>query len=347
MEPWVREGLLQEKLPGGKARCLTCARRCLLAEGEKGFCKTRENRGGKIFTLTYGLLSAVSANPMEKKPFYHLYPGDFALTCGTWSCNFTCPWCQNWEISKRPPDPDQGFGYVPPEDFVRMAKEEGCQGVSLSFNEPTLLLEWAVELFPLAKKAGLHTTFVTNGYMTEEALEVLVAAGLDGANVDWKGGPAAVQKFCGANFQVVVKNSRILKDHGVHVEITTLIIPGVNDDEGTLRFLAERIVEELGSATPWHVTRYFPAHQFRTPPTPISVLERAKEIGEEAGLHFVYVGNVPGHPGQNTYCPSCKALLIERDGLSLLSPHIQANVCPRCQEGLPIHLRPGKRNPLP
>jgi len=284
---------------------------------------------------------------MEKKPFYHLYPGDIALTCGTWSCNFTCPWCQNWEISKRPPAPGLGFGYVPPEEFVRMAKEARCQGVSLSFNEPTLLLEWALELFPLARKAGLHTTFVTNGYMSAEALEVLVAAGLDGANVDWKGSPAAVHQFCSADFTIVLKNSRFLKDHGVHVEITTLVIPGVNDDDNTLRFLAEQIVEELGSATPWHVTRYFPAYQFYVPPTPISLLEKAKKIGEEAGLRFVYVGNVPGHPDQNTYCPGCKALLIERDGLSLVASHIQTNVCPRCHEGLPIRLRPKNKNSLP
>ncbi len=223
-----------------------------------------------------------------------------------------------------------------------MAKKEGCQGVSLSFNEPTLLLEWAVDLFPLARKAGLHTTFVTNGYMSEEALEVLVAAGLDGANVDWKGGPAALQRFCGADFEVVARNSRLLRLHGVHVEVTTLVIPGVNDDAETLRLLAERIREELGSTTPWHLTRYFPAHQFRAPPTPVSLLEKAKEIGEAAGLRFVYVGNVPGHPGQNTYCPGCKALLIERDGLSLIASHIRANVCPRCQEGLPIRFRPGQ-----
>lgn len=342
MEPWVREGLLQERLPGGKSRCLTCARRCVLAPGEKGFCKTRENRDGKIFTLVYGLISAVSANPMEKKPFYHLFPGDLALTCGTWSCNFTCPWCQNWEISKRPPLPDRGFGFIPPAEFVRMAKEEGCQGVSLSFNEPTLLLEWAVELFPLAKRAGLHTNIVTNGYMTEEALEVLVSAGLDGANIDWKGGPEAVREFCSADFHVVLRNSRLLQRHGVHVEITTLIIPGVNDDEETLCFLAEKIVEELGTLTPWHITRYFPAYQFRAPPTPIATLERAKEIGEAAGIRFVYIGNVPGHPGQNTYCPACRALLIEREGLSLRKSYTTGNVCPRCGEGLPIRFHVAK-----
>lgn len=332
----MREGLLQEKLPNGKARCLTCAHRCVLAPGQKGLCKTRENRGGKIFTLVYGLISSLSANPMEKKPLYHFHPGELALTAGSWSCNFTCPWCQNWEISKRPPDPNAGHGYIPPGEFVRMAKEEGCQGVSLSFNEPTLLLEWAVDLFPLAHRAGLHTSFVTNGYLSEEALEMLVAAGLDAANVDWKGGPEAVRKFCSADFEVVVRNSRLLRERGVHVEITTLVIPGVNDGTEDLQLLAEKLVEELGTFVPWHVNRYFPAFHFWAPPTPLSTLEKAKEIGERAGLKFVYVGNVPGHPGQNTYCPGCRALLIERDGLRLLRSHLQGVLCPRCSEPIPI-----------
>ena len=336
----MREGILQEILPGGKARCLTCERRCLIPQGGRGFCQTRENRDGKIFTLTYGLLSALSANPMEKKPFFHFFPGDVALTCGTWSCNFLCPWCQNWEISKSAPAPERGWGYVSPEDFVRMAQEMGCQGVSFSFNEPTLLLEWVLEVIPLAKKAGLHTTFVTNGYMSEEALELLLGAGLDGANIDWKGGHAAVREFCGAELDVVLRNSRRLRAAGVHVEITTLIIPGVNECTEDLRFLAERIVNDLGATTPWHVTRYFPAHRFRAPPTPVHLLEKAKEIGERAGLVFVYVGNVPGHPSQHTYCPSCRALLLEREGVSLVRSYLDGNVCPRCGEGLPIRWRP-------
>ncbi len=336
----MREGLLQEKLPGGKARCLTCARRCVLAPGQKGFCKTRENRKGKIFTLVYGLLSAISVNPMEKKPFYHFYPGNLALTAGTWSCNFTCPWCQNWEITKKPPDPDAGCGYVSPEEFVRLAQEQGCQGVSLSFNEPTLLLEWAVDLFPLARRVGLHTSFVTNGYLSEEALEAVVAAGLDGANVDWKGGLEAVRNFCSGDSEVVVRNSKLLWSHGVHVEITTLVIPGVNDSPEDLRLLATRIVEELGPTTPWHVTRYFPAYRFRAPPTPISTLEMAKDVGEAAGLRFVYVGNVPGHAGQNTYCPACRALLLERDGVQLVKSYLQGHVCPRCREPIPLRGQP-------
>lgn len=338
MEPWVREALLQESLPHGEARCLTCERRCSLKPGQRGFCQTRENRDGRIFTLVYGLLSSISLNPMEKKPFYHLFPGEVALTCGTWSCNFSCPWCQNWQISKRPPSPDLGEGFFSPQDFLELAKATGAQGLSLSFNEPTLLLEWAVELFPLAKAAGLHTTLVTNGYMTEEALELFAAAGLDGVNIDLKGSAEAVRRFCQAEQEKVWRNARLFKAREIHVEVTTLVIPGVNDEEGDLRAIAERIASELGPDTPWHVTRYFPAYEFRAPPTPIATLERACEIGMAAGLKYVYIGNVPGHPRQNTYCPNCKALLLERDGLSLLRQQLLGSRCPRCGELLPLRL---------
>lgn len=341
MKPWVREALLQEPLPGGKARCLTCERRCLLLPGQAGFCRTRENRDGHIYTLVYGLLSSVSLNPMEKKPFYHLYPGDLALTCGTWSCNFTCPWCQNWEISKRGPDPSGGAGYFSPRDFLELAQRLGARGVSLSFTEPTLLLDWAVELFPLAHRAGLHTNYVTNGYMTEEALELLVAAGLDGVNVDLKGSPEAVQRFCQADQEKVWRNARLFKAKGVHVEVTTLVIPGVNDAKADLAGIAERIAAELGPLTPWHVTRYFPAYAFRVPPTPIATLEQAQEIGFKAGLKYVYVGNVPGHPGQNTYCPGCKALLFEREGVRLVKRAMPGIRCPRC--GDLIHIRENQK----
>lgn len=336
----MRRALLQEKLSSGKARCLTCAHHCILGPGQRGFCGTRQNQNGTIFTHVYGLISTISANPVEKKPLYHFFPGEISLTCGTWSCNFTCPWCQNWGISKSLPDPQRGVGFLSPLDFVRMAQQNHCQGVSLSFNEPTLLLEWAVELFPLARQAGLHTTFVTNGYMTAEAVEVLVAAGLDGVNVDWKGGPTAVKNYCGAVLETVIGNTCLFKRLGVHVEITTLVIPGVNDREEDLRFLAEHIVTRLGPETPWHVTRYFPAYQFRAPPTLIPTLERAKEIGEEAGLRFVYLGNVPGHPGQHTYCPGCQALLIERESTGLIASHLRAGTCPRCHEALPMRGRP-------
>ena len=336
--PSMKEALLQEGLPDGKVRCLTCERRCALAPGEKGFCRTRVNREGKIHTLVYGLISSLSANPIEKKPLFHFFPGSLALTAGTWRCNFACPWCQNWEISKRDPEEGYGHGYIVPEEFVALADRYHCQGTSISFNEPTLFLEWALDVFRLARKEGLYNTFVTNGYMTEEALEALVEAGLDAANVDIKGEREAVRRYCGADVEVVWRNCRLFVEQGVHLEVTTLVIPGVNDSERTLRGIAKRIYAELGPEVPWHLTRYFPAYEFQAPPTPVSTLERAHALAKEVGLAFVYLGNVPGHPLENTYCPRCGALLIERHGFSIAHCRLEDGRCPDCGRRIPLRM---------
>jgi pyruvate formate lyase activating enzyme len=342
--PFVRKALLQEAV-GDKSRCLTCERRCLLANGQVGWCRTRVNRDGTIYTLIYGLVSSLSCNPIEKKPLYHFCPGSTALTAGSWSCNFNCPWCQNWHISKRSPfdravgepvEPQgrpSGGEFVPPDEFVARARRYDCQGTSISFNEPTLSLEWSLEMFPLAREAGLYNTFVTNGYMTEEALRLLVEAGLDGMNVDVKGSAAAVRRHCQADVEIVWRNCRRAQELGVWIELTTPVIPGVNDDGETLEGIARRIVAELGPDTPWHLSRYHPAYRFAAPPTPTTALERAREIGREAGLHYVYLGNMPGHPGEHTFCPNCGTILAERGLLQLLRCEVTSEGrCPSCGE---------------
>jgi len=325
--PFIHRALLQEAV-NDRVRCLTCERRCLLADGQTGWCRTRQNQGGTLYTLTYGAVSSLSCNPIEKKPLYHFYPGSSALTAGSWSCNFACPWCQNWHVSKQPPS---GGEFVLPQEFVVRARECGCQGTSISFNEPTLSLEWALEVFPLAREAGLYNTFVTNGYMTETALESLVEAGLDGMNVDVKGNEEGVNEYCGADVEIVWRNCRRARELGVWVEITTLVIPGVNDDGASLEGIARRIVADLGPETPWHLSRYYPAYRFTAPPTPITALERAREIGQQAGLHYVYLGNVPGHPGEHTFCPDCGTILARRGFLRLERCDVTAaGGCPRC-----------------
>ncbi len=330
-EVFVREALLQQR-EGNRIRCLTCERRCLLSEGQEGWCKTRENRNGILVTRTYGNASSIAVNPIEKKPLFHFYPGSLTLTVGSWSCNFACPWCQNWEISKQ-----VGIGeFLSPERFVALMERYRCQGSSISFNEPTLSLEWSLEVLRLAKERGFYNTFVTNGYMTLEALRLLIDAGLDAMNVDIKGSHEAVRKFCGVDVEKVWRNCQFAKGHGVHVEVTTLVIPTVNDDETTLRSIARRIATELGVDTPWHVTAYYPAYLFNAPPTPVSTLERAYHIGREEGLRFVYLGNVPGHPYENTYCPRCGALLIQRFGVRMAKNLMRGDECPQCGEKLPI-----------
>jgi len=346
--PFIHKALLQEAV-NDKARCLTCERRCELADGQVGWCRTRQNRDGTLHTLIYGAISSLSCNPIEKKPLYHFYPGSVALTAGSYSCNFACPWCQNWNISKQSPFKQPPFGcaqgrpfdyaqgrpfgggFIPPHEFVARAQELRCQGASISFNEPTLSLEWSLEVFPLAREAGLYNTFVTNGYMTKAALALLVEAGLDGMNVDVKGDGETVDEYCGADVEVVWRNCQLARERGVWVEITTLVIPGVNDDDECLGEIARRIVAELGPETPWHVSRYHPAYRFTTPPTPVATLERAQKIGQQAGLHYVYLGNVPGHPGEHTFCPNCGTILVRRGLLRLLRCDVTSGGrCPHC-----------------
>lgn len=334
-----KEALLFEEL-NGKVRCCTCERRCELLPDASGFCKTRKNVGGKLYTLVYGEISSISANPIEKKPLFHFHPGSKALTVGSWSCNFTCSWCQNYDISKSPQSIGQGR-FLSPPDFIELVRRSNCQGTSISLNEPTLLLEYSMEVFELARRHGYYNTFVSNGYMTLEALKLLIQKGLDALNIDIKGNAEAVLRFCNADVDKVWRNAAAAKRWGAWVEITTLLIPGVNDEDRTVREIAHRIKDELGEATPWHVTGYYPAYKFRdelhVPPTPISTLERARGIGKAEGLKYVYAGNVPGHPLENTYCPNCNALLIERWGFSVTSYSITPERrCPQCSLEIPI-----------
>ena len=269
--PYTRRALLQE-LAGSQIRCLTCERRCEIAPGGLGWCRTRRNRDGRLETLTFGAISSLSANPIEKKPLYHFYPGTVALTSGSWSCNFDCPWCQNASISKVAMGPARR---VAPQEFVKRALALGCNGTSISLNEPTLSLEWSLDAFRLAREHGLYNTYVTNGYMTAEALELLVVAGLDAMNVDVKGDARAVRRHCGADVEKVWRNCKLALRAGIWLEITTLLIPGVNDPHEIVRAIAERIVADLGPDVPWHINCYHPAYRFRAPPPSLSSLEQA------------------------------------------------------------------------
>lgn len=323
-----KEAHLQERLDS-KVRCRTCERQCLLVEGGTGWCRTRMHEGGKLYTLTYGSISALSANPIEKKPFYHFYPGSRALTAGSWSCNFGCPWCQNEAISKTVPhDPPRSMS---PKQFVEETQRTRCQGTSISFNEPTLSLEWSLDVFEHAIMVGLYNTYVTNGYMTAEALSLLRSAGLHAMNVDIKGDSEAVRKYCkGIDVAHVWERCLEARAMNIHLEITTLVIPGVNDDEATLHDIATRIATDLGHDTPWHLSRYHPAHHFTARATPVSALEHAWMIGKNAGLDYVYIGNVPSHPFSDTTCPECRKALVLRVGFDIVKNLMEDGHCPHC-----------------
>lgn len=334
-ESYVKEALLYEKLNDKKVRCNTCNRRCVIPENKVGFCKARENRNGKLYTLEYGLISSINVNPVEKKPLFHFWPGSNCLTIGSWSCTFTCDWCQNFDISKVKPDFKKSI-ILSPKEVVDKTIENLCQGTSMSFSEPTTFLEFSIDVFKLAKKEGLYNTFISNGYFTPEALKLLLKSGCDAFNIDIKGDKEAVKKYCKADVEFVWQNTIEARKKGAWVELTTLVISEVNDDEKCLRGIARRIHDEVGDDTPWHISRYYPCYKFTAPSTPVETLEKAFKIGKEVGLKFIYVGNVPGHK-ENTYCPSCEKLLIERFGFDILSFNLKKDKkCPNCGEKIPI-----------
>jgi pyruvate formate lyase activating enzyme len=334
--PTVKESRFYKNLIDDRVECGTCERRCVVPVGKEGFCRTRRNIDGNLVTLVYGDISSISANPIEKKPFFHFWPGSYALTVGTWGCNFQCPWCQNWEISKHPPSPEQA-NYVSPERLVELALEEKCQGISVSFNEPTLLLEYSLDVFPLAKRKGLYSNYVSNGYMTPEALTALHEAGMDAIKFDMKGNASVYREHCGADVDVVWRNIAESKRLGMHIEVVTLLIPGVNDDDGSIREISKRLVKAAGPETPLHFTRFHPSYRMTDQgSTPISTLEKAHQIARDEGVLYVYIGNVPGHELENTYCHNCGTLLIRRHGFDMIDYSISVDGhCSTCGKEIP------------
>lgn len=330
--PTVRESMFYEKLGKGRVKCTLCERRCEIAEGQTGFCKTRSNFDERLYTLVYGDISAIESRPIEIKPFFHYWPGSTALTFSTWSCNFDCVWCQNFHLSKTAPEPAKA-AYYPPEKVVSLALKSGDAGLCASFQEPTLLTDWAVEAFKLAKRMGIkYCCYVSNGYMTLEVLKALREAGLDGLKIDVKGDRETYKQYCGcANVEKVWRNAKEAKRMGIHVEIVNLVVSGVNDSENALKWVIEKHLKNVGPETPLHFTRYFPAYKFHNPPTKIETLEKAYKMAKKAGVLYPYLGNMAGHKCENTYCPQCGEVLIKRYGYSVLKYAVTDDKkCPRC-----------------
>ena len=326
---WEREN--------NKIRCLNCFRKCLVTPGSTGFCKTRSaTDDGKFVTTVYGALSSMSLNPIEKKPLHHYFPGSYALTVGTWSCNLICPWCQNYELSKTTPDP-RTDRFISPEILIKTAEERKADGISFSFNEPSLLAEYALDVIPLATEKGLYAQFVTNGTMSLNLMSDLFKAGLTGMTVTVKGRKIPSMQYTGQDTEHTWKVIQEAQRLGIHVEIVLLIVTGFSDDEHTFQEISSNIKEKLSLDTPLHVNSYFPAYEYHQPSTSASVLDKAYQIAKNEGLNYVYVGNVSQDPRQNTYCPQCGTLLLERSVLGLKDWHItDENQCPHCKEEIPI-----------
>lgn len=331
-----KETVLYEKLAASKVRCGICQRRCIIRDGKVGWCGTRVSEGGGLYSLIYGEVSSISINPIEKKPVFHFFPGSRWLSIGSMGCNFRCPGCQNWDISHWLEGP-MYTEYISPEELVKRAKETGCIGISWTFNEPTLWFEYTLESAKIAKENGLYTNYVTNGFITEEALD-MIAPFLDVYRVDIKGFSDETYLKVGhmKGFRGILDVTKRAKGYGIHVECVTNVTPGYNDSEEELRGIASWIRKDLGPETPWHVTRFYPYLELsHVPPTPLSVLERGREIGKEEGLWYVYIGNVPGHKWENTYCHKCGELLIERYVFEIIKNRIKDGKCPKCETLIP------------
>jgi len=326
---------------GTRVRCDLCAHRCLIAEGRRGVCQVRENRGGTLYSLVYGELVAQAADPIEKKPLFHFYPGSYAFSIATVGCNFSCTFCQNADISQGPRDGLQlRTRHATPEQVVEAAIRTGCASIAYTYTEPTVFFEFTYDVGRLAHERGLHNVYVTNGYMTPEMLDRVTSPDgpplLDAANVDLKAfTDAFYRQQCGARLQPVLDNLVTMKRRGVWLEVTTLLIPGLNDSEDELRQIASFIRDELDADTPWHVSRFYPTYRLLDrPPTPVSTVLRAREIGLEAGLHYVYTGNIPGQGSEDTICPACGAVAIARRGFEVIANRASGGRCGAC--GAPI-----------
>lgn len=322
----------------GAVRCNLCAHRCLIREGRKGVCLVRENVNGTLRTLVYGKAISANVDPVEKKPLFHFYPGTNAFSIATAGCNFRCHWCQNWQISQAIREEHLILGRQPstPSDLVAAARRTGCRSIAYTYTEPTIFFEYAYDTAKLAHEEDIANIFVTNGYMTLEALET-IGPYLDAANVDLKAfRDETYRKLIGARLEPVLDALVQMKRAGIWVEVTTLVVTDLNDSDEELHQIASFIRDELGSDTPWHVSRYHPTYKYGAPPTPTATLARAWEIGKEAGLYYVFVGNVPGRmlprgiEGESTYCHSCNALLIARWGYSIRQNRVRAGACPDC-----------------
>lgn len=328
----MKEAKLYQPLSESRVGCQLCAHRCVIADGQWGICRVRENRDGTLYSRVYGQPIARHVDPIEKKPLFHFFPRSRAYSIATAGCNFHCQWCQNWEISQMPRQQKLMSGTeVSPETVVQEAQRTACQSIAYTYTEPTIFFEYAYDIAELADARGIHNVIITNGFMTNEMLDAFHPY-LDAANVDLKAfRDETYRKYVGGRLDPVLESMKRMKELGVWLEVTMLIIPGINDEESELREAAQFIVNELGARTPWHISRFHPAGHMRdVPPTPESTLQQAYRIGREAGLRYVYLGNVSR--SEDTQCHECGRVLVERSGMGVLRDHVTSDgQCPDCQ----------------
>lgn len=329
----LTEAVLWQADKAGKVRCGLCNQRCVIEKGKLGRCGVRRNIGGVLYSLNYSKLCSANPDPIEKKPLFHFQPGSRSFSVAAMGCNFRCDYCQNWQISQFAIENGHIEGQaISPEQLVDAARRTSCSSIAYTYSEPTVFMELCNDTGRLAKQHGLTNVFVSNGYITAEAID-FAADWLDGINVDLKAfTDDYYRRHCKANLQPVLDTiSHIAGRTSIWMEITTLLVPDENDSDEELQRLADFIVTTAGPGTPWHISRFHPQYLYMdSVATPIEILERACEIGKKAGLHYVYLGNVPGSEGESTFCYNCGATLIKRIGYTIEANNIKNGCCPNC-----------------
>ncbi|MGQ9625359.1 MAG: AmmeMemoRadiSam system radical SAM enzyme [Anaerolineae bacterium] len=320
---------------GQYVRCRLCPKGCIISEGKRGDCGVRENRGGKLYTMVFGNPCSLNNDPIEKKPFYHFLPGTLAFSLATAGCNLHCQYCQNWTISQRRPEEVEAID-LPPEKLVAAALKYGSASIAYTYSEPTIFYEYMITIAQLARKVGLKNVVISAGYINPAPLRELCRT-VDAIKIDLKGfNEEFYRKVCDAERDGVLRTIKIIHEEGVHLEIVNLVVPTLNDDPEEMRQLSRWVVDNVGPDVPTHFSRFYPQYKLKNlPPTPVESLERAREIAMEEGIRYAYVGNVPGHPGDNTYCHNCGKMLIKRMGFDILEYHIVDGKCEYCGQPLP------------
>ncbi len=330
-----RQASYWQKLKDNIVQCGLCPRRCVIKDGQRGFCTARINKDGTLYTLGYGNPIAVHIDPIEKKPFFHVLPGTNAFSIAVAGCNMRCLFCQNWEISQSKPDESLAYD-MPPERVVDEAIKNNCPFIVYTYTEPTIFYEYMLDIAKLARSKGIKNGMHTCGYINQEPLKELLKY-MDAVNVDLKGFSEEFYRRMGsmAELKPVLETITAVRNEGVWLEITNLLIPGQNDDPVQIRKMCEWIKENVGDEVPLHFSRFLPSFKLQNlPPTPIEKLEEAAKIARDAGLKYVYVGNVPGHPEENTYCPNCKRIVVGRIGYEVLENNIKDGKCKFCGHGI-------------
>jgi pyruvate formate lyase activating enzyme len=337
-----RKGIIKTKrspyftpLGGGEVQCDLCPKRCRVAPGKRGVCRVRENRQGVLFSLVYANPCALHLDPIEKNPFFHVLPGSRALSLATAGCNFTCKFCQTWEISQAAPEDVYSYE-MPPQTVIQRARQMRARSVAYTYVEPVIFYEYLVEIGPIAKQAGLLRLLHSNGFINPAPLRQLCQV-IDAANIDLKAfSETFYRELCGGELAPVLHTLKTLKQEQIHVEITHLIIPTKNEEMSLLREMCLWVKRELGADTPVHFSRFYPLYKLKNlPPTPVAMLDAARAMALSCGLEYVYIGNVPGHEAENTFCPRCNNLLIQRTGYMVGEMRVQAGKCGYCGRPIP------------